>query len=237
METIELGDISIAVDQKAIQNIHLSVYPPDGRVHISAPAKMELDTIRVFAISKLDWIKKQREELQSQVRETPREFINRESHYFLGERYLMKIVERNAPPEVELTHKYMILKVRPNTATIKRKEILDEWYRAQLKEIVPELIAKWEEVIGVECQDFGIKRMRTKWGSCKREAGRIWLNLELARKPVECLEYIIVHELTHFHERNHTARFQALMDQFMPQWRHHRDTLNRLPFSHLDWGY
>lgn len=237
MGQIALGNINIDVEQKDIKNIHLSVYPPDGRVRIAAPVKMDLDTIRVFAISKLDWIKKQRESLQGQERETPREYINQESHYFLGKRYLLKVKEHNAAPKVEIDHKYIHLHIRPNTSLEKRKEVIEEWYRAELKRIVPKLIAKWEKKIEVESNEFGIKKMRTKWGTCNTEAKRIWLNLELAKKPKDCLEYIIVHELVHLLERSHNARFVLFMDKFMPKWRFHRDELNRLPFSHIDWDY
>lgn len=234
---LELGNISIDVEQKDIKNIHLSVYPPNGKVRIAAPSKMDMDTIRVFAISKLQWIKKQQESLLAQERETPREFINRESHYFMGKRYLLKVKEHDAAPKVEIDHKYIHLYVRPNTNKAKRKELLEGWYRMELKKIVPKLIAKWEKKIGVQSNEYGIKRMKTKWGTCNTEAKRIWLNLELARKPVECLEYIIVHELVHLLERSHNARFVKYMDEFMPKWQFYRDELNRLPYSHVDWGY
>lgn len=237
MQQIELGNISIDVEQKNVKNIHLSVYPPNGKVRIAAPAKMDLDTIRVFAISKLQWIKKQQEVLLAQKRETPREFINHESHYFLGKRYLLKVVEHEKRPRIEIDHKYIHLLIKPNTGFEKRKEIFDTWYRAELKKIVPKLIQKWEKKIGVQSNEFGIKKMKTKWGTCNTEAKRIWLNLELAKKPVECLEYIIVHELVHLLERSHNARFVAFMDEFMPKWQFHRDELNRLPYSHIDWGY
>ncbi|HPN69559.1 MAG TPA: SprT family zinc-dependent metalloprotease [Saprospiraceae bacterium] len=234
---LEIGNISIDVEQKDIKNIHLSVYPPYGNVRIAAPSKMDMDTIRVFAISKLQWIKKQRTILLAQERETPREYINLESHYFLGKRYLLKVTENNARPQVTIDHKYIHLTIRPNTPEAKRKEILEEWYRAELKKLVPNLITKWEEKIGVKSNQYGIKRMKTKWGTCNTKAKRIWLNLELARKPVECLEYIIVHELVHLLERSHNARFVKYMDTFMPKWRFHREELNRLPYSHVEWGY
>lgn len=237
MPKIELGNISIDVEQKDIKNIHLSIYPPHGRVKIAAPERMDLDTIRVFALSKLQWIRKQQDIFKHQKRETPREFLTKESHYFKGKRYLLKIIEHDAPPKVELKHSTIELYIRPNTPTEKRKEILDEWYRAELKKAVPELIEKWEKRIGIQSNEFGIKKMRTKWGTCNIEAKRIWINLELAKKPVECLEYIIVHELVHLLERNHNQRFIAYMDKFMPKWRFYRDELNRLPFSHVDWGY
>jgi len=237
MQHIKLGDIDIEVTQKDIKNIHLSVYPPNGRVRIAAPQRMDLDTIRMFAISKLQWIKAQQETLLQQEREPPREYLERESHYFLGKRYLLKIHENDAPAKVEIDHKYIHLHIRPNTGTEKRAEIISEWYRKQLKQIAPTLIAKWEEVIGVKSNEFGIKKMRTKWGTCNTEAKRIWLNLELAKKPKECLEYIIVHELVHLIERSHNQRFVKLMDEFMPKWRFYRDELNKLPVSHTEWGY
>ena len=234
---IELGNISIDVEQKDIKNIHLSVYPPYGKVRIAAPAKMDINTIRVFAISKLQWIKKQQELLLAQKRETPREFINRESHYFLGKRYLLKVKEHDNSPKVELDHKYIHLFIRSNTDQARRREIIEEWYRSELKKIIPKLISKWEKKLGVQSNEYGIKKMKTKWGTCNTEAKRIWLNLELARKPVECLEYIIVHELVHLLERSHNQRFIRYMDDFMPKWQFYRDELNRLPYSHADWDY
>jgi predicted metal-dependent hydrolase len=237
MKKIELGDIVIDVELKDIKNIHLSVYPPKGRVRISAPRKMDLDTIRVFAISKLKWIKKQQEVFKKQERETQREYLSRESHYYLGERYLLKIIEKDASPGIVLKKKEIQLLVRPGSSQEKKKEILDEWYRAELRCIVPPIIKKWEKRVGVNCAEYGIKKMRTRWGTCNIKAGRIWLNLELAKKPVECIEYIIVHELVHLLERSHKEPFIALMDEHLPKWRFYREELNRLPFSHVDWRY
>ncbi len=237
MSQINLGNIVIDVEQKDIKNIHLSVYPPNGKVRISAPERMDLDTIRVFAISKLQWIKKKQKVFANQERETPREYLTRESHYFFGKRYLLKINEQNVTPKILLGKKEITMFIRPDSNLQKRKEILDEWYRAELKKIVPDIIKKWEDIIGVQSNFHGIKKMRTKWGSCNTEAKRIWLNLELAKKPIECIEYIIVHELVHLIERKHNERFISLLDEFMPKWRFHRDELNRLPFRHLDWRY
>jgi predicted metal-dependent hydrolase len=237
MQQIELGNISIDVEQKNIKNIHLSVYPPNGKVKIAAPERMDIDTIRVFAINKLKWIKKQQEVFRNQERETKREFIERESHYFQGKRYLLTIIEQETKPKVILKHSEIELYIRPNTSTKKRKEILDEWYREEIKKIVPKMLEKWEQKIGVKTNEFGVKIMRTKWGTCNIEAKRIWLNLELAKKPVECLEYIVVHELVHLLERNHNAVFVKYMNEFMPKWRFYRDELNRLPFRHTDWKY
>lgn len=237
MKQIKLGDIIIDVEQKDIKNIHLSVYPPNGKVRISAPERMDLDTIRVFAIAKLKWIKKQREVFARQERETPREYLPRESHYFLGERYLLKVVEQDNSPKIVLKKKEIRMIVRPDTTQEKKKEILDEWYRSELKRIVPPIIEKWETKIGVKPTEYGIKKMRTKWGTCNPVAKRIWLNLELAKKPLECIEYIVVHELVHLKERSHNERFITFMDEHMPKWRFFRDELNRLPFSHLEWKY
>ena len=237
MQQIELGNIKIEVEQKNIKNIHLSVYPPDGAVRISAPNRMDLDTIRVFALNKLKWIKQQQQTFINQERETPREYLTKESHYFLGQRYLLQVREHNNPPNVVLKHNSIELFIRPNTSETKRQEIIEEWYRNELKKITPKLITKWEKVIGVKSNEFGIKKMRTKWGTCNMEAKRIWLNLELAKKPVECIEFIIVHELVHLLERSHNEIFVSYMNQFMPKWRLYREELNKLPFSHLEWKY
>ena len=234
---LKLGDITIDVVKKDIKNIHLGVYPPTGSVRISAPSRMDSDTIRVFAISKLSWIKKQQAKLKNQKREAPREFLNRESHYFKGKRYLLKVIERDAAPRVVLKHSTLELYARPDASQEKHKTILDEWYRQQLKELAPTLIEKWEKRMKVQVNEFRIKKMKTKWGTCTRDAKRIWLNLELAKKPTQCLEYIVVHEMVHLFERNHNDRFISLITKFMPKWRFHKDELNRLPVSHVDWHY
>jgi predicted metal-dependent hydrolase len=237
MEQLKLGNITVDVIKKNIKNIHLSVHPPTGRVRISAPTRLDMDTIRVFAVSKLSWIKKQQAKFERQKREAPREFLNRESHYFKGERYLLKVIEKNAAPRVELKHSIIELYVRPTASKEKMKSILDEWYRNQLKASLPAIIEKWEKKLNVQVKEFGIRKMKTKWGTCNREVKRIWLNLELAKKPVECLEYIVFHEMVHLLERNHNDRFVSLMDEFMPKWRFFKDELNRLPVRHEDWNY
>jgi hypothetical protein len=234
---IELGEIKADVTFKDIKNIHLSVYPPFGKVRISAPLKMELDTIRVFAISKLSWIKQQQHKLQEQERGTPREYLDRESHYVWGRRYLLKIIEIDKAPSVELKHKTMILCVRPGADNKKKREVIDAWYREQLKKTTSPLIVKWESLMGVKVERLFVRRMKTKWGSCNHKAGNIMLNTELARKPPECLEYIVVHEMAHLLEPTHNYRFIALMDQFMPKWQFYRGKLNQLPVSHENWIY
>lgn len=234
---IKLGDVAMDVVQKPIKNVHLSVLPPTGRVRISAPERMSLDTVRVFAIAKLPCIKKQQQKLQEQARDTPREYIDRESHYIWGRRYLMVVIEADQRPSVELSHSRMVLRVRPGTDAPKRQVILEEWQREQLRKAIPPLIKKWGRLLGVTVRRLFIQRMKTKWGSCNHRAGSIRLNTELARKPRECLEYVVVHELVHLLEPTHNARFVALMDQFMPKWQSHRDALNRLPVRHESWDH
>jgi len=234
---IQLGDIALDVVRKDIKNVHLSVHPPTGRVRIAAPERMSLNTVRVFAIAKLPWIKRQQQKLREQERETPREYISRESHYVWGRRYLLKVIEADQPPSVELSHGRMVFRVRPRTDTPKRQTILEEWQREQLRNAVPHLIEKWERLLGVEVRRFFVQRMKTKWGSCNHRARSIRLNTDLARKPRECLEYIVVHEMVHLLEPTHNARFIALMDQFMPKWQSVRKALNRLPVRHEDWAY
>jgi len=237
MEQISLGEISVEIVLKDIKNIHLSVYPPNGRVRIAAPLRMTVDTIRIYALSKLSWIKKQQIKFNAQVREAPREYLNKESHYFLGERYMLHIIERDAPPFVSVKHNLLELHVRPGSDIEKKQAVLDLWYRKQLKELVPPIVKKWENIIGTSPSEVCIKRMRTKWGTCNTEAQRIWLNLELAKKPHHCIEYIVVHEMVHLLERSHNNRFLAYMNSFLPEWKHLKNELNQLPISHTEWGY
>ncbi len=237
MEHIQLGNISIEVEQKNIRNLHLSVYPPKGRVRIAAPSKMKLDTIRIYAISKLSWIKKQQTKILSQKREAPREYLTKESHYYFGKRYLLKVIELDTMPVVNLTHKTIELYVRPGSDTEKRKQILEHWYREQLREVVADLVSHWEKKMKVKVEEFGIKKMKTKWGTCNEEARRIWLNFELVKKPLECIEYIVVHEMVHLKERHHNDKFISYMNHFLPEWKQLKADLNKLPVSHIDWGY
>ncbi len=234
---LKLGDITVDVVLKDIKNIHLSVNPPTGRVRISAPSRMSLNTIRVFTISKLDWIRQQQRKLREQERETPREYLDRESHYVWGKRYLLTVIEQDSIPRIELRHSKILLQVRPGSGEEKKQAVLEEWYRAQLKEVVPPLIAKWTPLMGVKVRRFFVQRMKTKWGSCNPATGSIRLNTELTKKPRECLEYILVHEMVHLVVPTHNPRFVALMDQFMPKWQHYRDILNRLPVRHEHWGW
>lgn len=234
---LKLGDIAVDVVLKDIKNVHLSVYPPTGRIRISAPKRLSLDTIRVFAISKLGWIKQQQKKLREQERETPREYLNRESHYVWGKRYLLKINEEHAAPKIELKHNKMILWVRPGANDAAKQATVASWYREQIKAAAPDVIAKWEPLVGVSVKRIFVQEMKTKWGSCNPQGSSIRLNTNLAKKPRECLEYIVVHEMVHVLEPTHNARFTALMDRLMPQWRVRRQELNRTPLSHEKWTY
>ena len=234
---IQLGDIAVDVVFKDIRNVHLGVYPPTGQVRISAPAHMSLDTIRVFAISRLEWIRAQQRKLVGQARETPREYLDRESHYVWGRRCLLRIVEEDAAPKVELKHTRMVLRIRPGTDTARKQAVIAQWYREQLKAALPPLIAKWERLMGVAVGRVFVQQMKTQWGSCNHDKRTLRLNTDLAKKPRECLEYIVVHEMVHLLEPTHNARFIALMDRFMPNWQARRDQLNQLPVRHEEWGY
>lgn len=238
METqLQLGDITVDVVLKDIKNVHLSVYPPTGRVRISAPVRMDLDTLRVYAISKLDWIKRQQTKLRQQARETPRAYIDRESHYVWGQRYLLQVVEANQPPAVELAHSHMLLRVRAGSDESKRQAVVEQWYREQVKQAVPRLIALWEPRLGVQVERFYVQRMKTRWGSCNDRARTIRLNTELAKKPSQCLEYVVVHEMVHLLARRHDERFRELMDGVMPHWETVRDELNQAPLGYATWAY
>ena len=215
--------------------VHLSVHPPTGRVRISAPERMNTDKVRVFAISKLDWIKRHQTAFKGQERETPREYLDRESHYLWGRRYLLWIYEMDAPPELQLSPGKMHLRVRPGTDLEKRRAIVSEFYREQIRAETPPLIAKWGRILGVSVDRLYVQHMKTRWGSCNPRARSIRINTELAKKPKHCLEYIVVHEMVHFLDSRHGERFVSLMDRFMPQWHLHRDDLNRHPLAHEDW--
>jgi predicted metal-dependent hydrolase len=234
---LKLGEIEIDVVLKDIKNLHLSVYPPTGRVRISAPNRMNLESIRSFAISKLGWIKQQQAKLRRQERETPREYLDRESHYVWGKRYLLTVIEEHAPPKVELMHSRLVLRISPGADDRARKSTMDRWYREQIRAAVPDLLAKWEPIVGVTVDGVFVQKMKTRWGSCNPLARHIRLNTDLAKKPSECLEYIVVHELVHVLEPTHNSRFLALMDQLMPHWRACRQQLNQLPVPHEDWLY
>ena len=224
------------MDRKPIKNLHLGVYPPDGHVRVAVPLHVNDDNVRLAVISRLKWIKTQQANFKAQPRQSERELVTGESHYFFGKRYRLEVIERQGRHEVQIKNNSTLqLFVNPGTTKIRRALVLNEWYRQQLKDRIPKLISRWEPVIGQEVSDWGIKKMKTKWGSCNANEGRIWLNLELAKKPVDCLEYVLVHELVHLVERNHGNQFKAYMDQFLPRWRQVREVLKREPLKDEMW--
>jgi hypothetical protein len=231
-----VGGIRIEIVRKDIKNLHVGVYPPNGRVRVAAPLRLDDEAVRLALISRLGWIRRQRAEFERQDRQSQREMVTGESHYFQGRRYRLDVIEHAGPPSVRLQNNTtMELRVRPGTDSAKRKAALQQWYRERLREQLRPLLAKWTPKVGVTDAEVRIKKMKTRWGSCNAPAQRIWLNLELAKKPPTCLEYILVHEMAHFLERHHTERFRALMDRLMPSWRLYREELNRAPLAHEEW--
>jgi predicted metal-dependent hydrolase len=235
---IRVSSLEVQIVRKDIKNLHLGVYPPNGRVRVAAPLGVSDAAARLAVIGKLGWIKKQQAKFAAQPRQTEREMVSGESHYYLGRRYRLRVVERDGPSRVVLRNRTTLeLQVRSDYEAEQREQVLRRWYRERLRELVPPLLTKWEAILGVGAVAFRIKKMKTKWGACSVDARRIWLNLELAKNPVQRLEYLIVHELTHLIERRHDDRFVSLMDRHLPQWRHHRRALNEAPLGHADWTY
>jgi len=237
-QILEIQDLQVTVRYKAIKHLHLAVYPPEGRVRVSAPLYMSDEAVRLAVISHLGWIRRQQARFAAQERQSEREMAHGESHYVWGRRCRLLIEEQDAPPQVRLHGgNKLVLQVRPGLPADKRRALLNAWYRAELKARIPALLEKWQPVIGVAVAEWGIKRMKTRWGTCNIAEKRIWLNLELAKKSPHCLEYVLVHELVHLLERHHNERFRALMDQYLPQWQLYRDELNREPLAYEQWEY
>jgi len=234
---IILKELEIELHRKDIRNLHLSVYPSLGRVRVFAPENMNEDVIRAYLVSKIPWIRKQIKNIFAQEREGPREFLERESHYFEGKRYLLEIVETVGVQGVAIRHNRMQLHAKKDASTDTLRALVERFYRMHLKEEVQRLVGKYEPVLGVVVAEFGIKKMKTRWGTCNHEARRIWVNLELAKKPQKCLEYIVVHGMVHILEPSHNKRFIALMDRFYPTWRAVKEELNRMPVKHEEWKY
>ena len=234
-EIIQVGDLSIAVTRKNIKNVHLSVHPPEGRVTLSAPTETRLEVARAYAITRLNWIREQQEKLRSQARETPREFIERESHYLWGRRHLLTVIERDTKPSVIVDHKRITLSVRPGSDHAERASIIHEWHKTLMHEFIPSLISKWEPKLGVQVAAYFLQRMKTKWGSCNHKAGNIRLNTELVKKPKDLIEYVVVHEMLHLIEPTHSDRFVSLLTENFPTWREARSELNELPLAAEEW--
>ncbi len=235
---IRVNGVPVEIVRKAIKNLHLGVYPPHGRVRVAAPLRVSDNAVRLAVIGKLGWIKRQRAKFDAQPRQSERDMVSGESHFFLGQRYRLHVVHDHGPAKVIVRNKSTIeLYVRIDSDAGQRERLLQRWYRQQLKELIPPLLEKWQTKLGVQAKQWAIKKMKTKWGACNGKARRIWLNLELAKKPLPCLEYIIVHELVHLLERHHNDTFTALMNKFLPQWRSRRSELNAAPLAHETWSY
>ena len=234
-ETIQLGDIAIAVRRKDVKHVHLSVHPPSGHVTLVTPRATRPEVARAYAASKLGWIRDQQSKLREQAREPPRQYIERESHYLWGRRYLLTVREEDTKPSVKLDHRRITLKVRPGSSLEKRAELMQEWHRGLLHEVVPGLIRKWEKKLSVDVAGYFLQRMKTKWGSCNHRARHIRLNTELVKKPKDLLEYVVVHEMVHLIAPNHSPHFLALLSQHYPTWREARAELNELPLGAETW--
>jgi predicted metal-dependent hydrolase len=235
---IIVSGIPVQVIRKDIKNLHLAVYPPDGHVRVAVPQHVTDDNVRLAVVSKLSWIKRQQQDFKDQPRQSERAYISGECHYYFGKRCRLALIEREGKPEIKLLKSGKLkMFVKPGASVKAKEALLNDWYRQELKQVVPALLDKWQPVVGKEISEWGVKKMKTKWGSCNIEQRRIWLNLELAKKPPECLEYILVHELLHLHERHHNERFKALLDQFIPYWRISQKTLNTSPLAHESWQY
>lgn len=238
MHQISVGNITIDVIRKDIKNLHLAVYPPDGRVRIATPLKIDDEAVRLFAVSKLAWIKKQRLKFENQERQSKREYVSGETHFFFGTRYRLHVIYHNAASKVEIKKKSVIdLYVREGSSRDLRERVMIEWYRSELKKLIPAIIKKWEAVLGVSVSDWQVKWMKTKWGTCNVRDRRIWLNLELAKRPLRCLEYIVVHEMLHLIERTHNQVFIAHLDKHVPQWKNIRRELNAYISSYESWSH
>ena len=233
---ITIGGLAIEVVRKNIKNLHLGVYPPNGRVRVAAPLVVSDEAVRRAIMGKLAWIKRHQARFAQQIRQEPREIVSGEGHYFMGQRYQLRVMTHAGPPCVRHNGTdFLDLYVHPDADAEQRLQILQRWYRERLRALIPPMLEQWQKVLAVQVAEWGIKRMKTRWGTCNIAARRIWLNLELIKKPTHCLEYIIVHELTHLIERNHTARFKALMDGYLPHWRLIREELNRTPLGYEEW--
>lgn len=237
-QRIEVSGMPVVVVRKDIKNLHLAVYPPDGSIRVAAPLRIDDDAVRLAVISRLGWIRRRQAGFERQERQSRREFVTGESHFFQGKRYLLNVIHQDSPARVVVRNRRRIdLHIRESTNARQRGRVFAAWYRTLLKQQIPLLVVKWARTMDCRPPAWGIKDMKTRWGTCDSEKRRILLNLELAKKPPRCLEYIIVHEMVHLIERHHSERFTSLMDRFLPQWRLYRDELNSYPLRHENWGY
>jgi predicted metal-dependent hydrolase len=235
--SLTVSGISVEIVRKDIKNLHLGVYPPEGRVRVAAPLLVNDEAVRLAVIGKLAWIKRQQAKFAAQSRQSARQMVSGESHYFQGQRYRLRVIESSGRQQVCLRGKATLeLCVRPGSTVEQREAVLRQWYRDQLRLQAAGLLEQWQAVLGVEAGAWGIRRMKTQWGSCNTESRRLWLNLELAKKPPPCVEYIVVHELMHLRERHHNARFVSLMTQYLPNWELTRALLNQSPLAREEWN-
>lgn len=237
-QCIEIRGLEVEIVRKDIKNLHVGVYPPNGRVRVAAPTRLNNDAVRLAVISRLGWLRRQQAKFQQQERQSQREMVSGETHFVQGRRFRLDVIKKDeAAKVVPRTTRRLELFVHPGDGRECRERVLDRWYREYLREQIAELVSKWEPRIGVQVTEWGIRKMKTRWGTCNREARRICVNLELAKKSPACLEFIVVHEMVHLIERHHTDRFRELMDEALPPWRQYRELLNRAPLSHQSWRY
>lgn len=232
---LTVAGLGIDVVYKDIKNLHISVYPPIGRVRVAAPDRTDEETIRLAIVQRLPWIKRQREQLIEADRQTKREMQSGETHYVWGQRYRLDASRTSGNYHVETKGQTLWVVTPLDTDSDAKQATLDRWYRRELKAVLPGLLDKWQLIVGAEADTIVVRRMKTKWGTCMPHSRTIWINPELAKKNPRCLEYIVVHELTHLHERSHSQRFIALMDRFLPDWRARRDELNGAPLASEEW--
>lgn len=233
---LQAGKIEAVIVRKPIKNLHLSVLPPLGKVRVTAPMTTSDDAIRTMLATRLPWIRKQQDKFKSQDRQTKREYVSGETHFFLGRPYRLEVVYEDISPRVELKGKNkLILYVRPGSSVEKKAEVIADWYRAELRETASKLIEKWTKIIGASPSSWGIRQMKTRWGTCNEVTGRTLLNLELAKKPYKSIEYVVVHELLHLIQRKHDKRFAEMLDRYLPTWRREKEKLNRFMLSHESW--
>lgn len=236
LNKMKVCGLEVQTIKKDIKNMHLGVYPPQGRIRVAAPLKMSDESIRLFILSKVSWIKKQMTQFERQQRQTKREFVSGESHYFLGNRYRLNVIPTEGFPKVEIKRKTHIdLHIKQGMSTVQKEKLLEDYYRKELRKQIPEMLEKWQKKTGIKINQINIKKMKTKWGTCNHKDGRIWINLELAKSPIYCAEYVLVHEMTHTLEKTHTDKFFNLMDSFMPQWHQYRDELNNSVLGFFTW--
>ncbi len=234
---LQVGGIEAVVLYKSVKNLHLNVLPPVGKVRVTAPQYMNDDAIRTFLATRISWIKKMQAKFKEQERQTPREYISGETHYYFGKKYRIEVIEEHKTPNIMIKSKSkLLLSIKPKTDIIKREKIMQGWYREELRQFLDKVIFKWENNLGVKTNAWGIRRMKTLWGTCNHQKKNIWLNLELAKKPESCIEYVVVHELLHLIEEKHNNRFVNLLNKYLPKWESEKEELNRFILCHEKWN-